>query len=89
MIIKRLRITIEPTRELYPISQLRVEILTDGLRYETTESFDVDDFESRFDYMIEVSRREILRLVNQERPELTPASDDPHKPREVGRNHDA
>lgn len=56
--ITRLRITIEPERD-----EASVEVIVDGVKHTTVARIEVDDFESRFDWFMEKSRLEILRLV--------------------------
>lgn len=45
------------------MKELRVEAIVDGTVHTAVTPFEDDDFESRFDYLMEQSRREILRLV--------------------------
>ena len=63
MKIKRLRITIEPYLGRDLMKELRVEAIVDGTVHAAVTPFDDDDFKSLFDYLMEESRIEILRLV--------------------------
>lgn len=63
MKITRLRLTIEPWHVRDSMKELRVEAIVDGTKHTAVTPFEDDDFESRFDYLMEQSRREILRLV--------------------------
>ena len=63
MKITRLRLTIEPWHIRDSMKELRVEAIVDGTVHTAVTPFEDDDFESRFDYLMEQSRREIVRLV--------------------------
>lgn len=45
------------------MKELRVLAIVDGTIHIVITPFEDDDFESRFDYLMEQSRREILRLI--------------------------
>lgn len=63
MKITRLQLTIEPWHIRDSIKELRIEAIVDGTVHTTITPFEDDDFEPRFDYLMEQSRREIVRLV--------------------------
>lgn len=59
----RLRLTIEPWRLQASMKELRIEILVDGVEHTVLTPVYDDDFESRFDYVMERVKREVLLLV--------------------------
>lgn len=59
----RLRLTIEPWRLQASMKELRIEILVDGVEHTVLTPVYDDDFESRFDYVMEQVKREVLSLV--------------------------
>lgn len=61
--ISRLRFTIEPCYLLNGMRELRVEAIVNGTKHTVVTRFEVDDFESHFDWMMERSKYEIMRLV--------------------------
>lgn len=63
MKIQRLRLTIEPWHIRDTMKELRVEAIVDGTVHTAVTTFEDNDFISRFDYLMEKSRREIVRLV--------------------------
>lgn len=67
MRIKRLRITIEPCDSIVDttLKTLRVETITDGVKFSDYTSYYEDDFESRFDYMINEAKRSIAKAVKE------------------------
>lgn len=67
MNITRLQITIEPWSLGGPWKELRVEVASDGETHTVSTPFEEDDFESRFDYLMDQSRQEIKRLVKAHR----------------------
>jgi hypothetical protein len=71
MKITRLRLTIEPWQARDTLKDLRVEVIVDGTVYTATTPFVDDDFESRFDYLMEESRQEILMSnTNEPNPKI-------------------
>jgi hypothetical protein len=71
MKITRLRLTIEPWQARDTLKDLRVEVIVDGTVYTATTRFVDDDFESRFDYLMEESRQEILMSnTNEPNPKI-------------------
>lgn len=59
----RLRLTIEPWHLQASMKELRIEILVDGVEHTVLTPVYDDDFESRFDYVMEQVKREVLSLV--------------------------
>lgn len=59
----RLRLTIEPWHLQASMKELRIEILVDGVEHTVLTPVYDDDFESRFDYVMERVKREVLLLV--------------------------
>lgn len=63
MKITSLKLTIEPWRVGEGWSELRAQVVVDGTVFSTTARFGDDDFESRFDLMMDEARKQIKRLV--------------------------
>jgi len=63
MKLTRLRITIEPWHIQNSMKELRVEALVDGVAHTVVVPFQEDDFESRFEFLMEHAMREIKKLV--------------------------
>lgn len=61
--ISRLQITIEPWVLRDGMKELRVEATVNGTIHTAVTPFDPDDFTSQFDWLMERSRLEIVRLV--------------------------
>lgn len=63
MKLTRLQITIEPWHLQNSVKELKVEAIVDGMTNTITVPFEDDDFESRFEYLMEYAMREIKKLV--------------------------
>lgn len=48
------------------MTEIRISVRTTTKAYNTTKIVDENDFESRFDYLIEAARRELLMLLRNE-----------------------
>jgi hypothetical protein len=71
--IEKLRITIEPWRDRYDdsgMSELRLEVQANGGTFKTIVRFRNDDFVSMFDVLMASAKSEILRIVNENRPQV-------------------
>ncbi len=63
MKLTRVRLTIEPWHLQDDFYELRVEAIVDGVSHNYVYPFTEDEFQSRFDSIMEMAREEILRLV--------------------------
>ena len=48
------------------MTEIRISVRTTTQSYNTIKIVDENDFESRFDYLIEAARRELLMLLRNE-----------------------
>jgi len=63
MKLTRLRITIEPWHLQSSMKELRVDAIIDGTTHTISIPTEADDFESRFEMMMERCMHEIKRMV--------------------------
>jgi hypothetical protein len=75
--ISRLQITIGPWVLRDGMKKLRVEATVNGMKHTAVTPFYDDDFTSQFDWLMEWSRREIVRLVEAHNVLISEAD---HKP---------
>lgn len=57
--------TIEPKAELYGLSSLHIEVIVNETKFTAVIPYEEDHFNSMFDLMIERTKKEIKRILDE------------------------